>query len=58
MVLINYGESIPVVSQEDDCYCYAAESDLIMQMIDSLLYHIIKDQMVEQDPRRIYTIIV
>ena len=53
-----HGESILVVTPEDDYYCYAAEKEsafhLIMLMIDKNLYHFIKDLISEKDPKRIY----
>ena len=50
-----------MVIQEDDCYRYAAERgsafQLIMQMIDPNLRHLIREELLDKDPRSIYTII-
>ena len=61
MILNKKGLPEPIVIQEDDCYSYAAERgiafQLLMQMIDPNLHHIIKEEILDKDPKSIYTII-
>ena len=61
MILNKKGLPEPMIIQEDDCYRYAAERGiafhLIMQTIDPILHHLIKEELLDKDPRSIYTII-
>ena len=53
-----HGKQVPIVIPEDDCYCFDSEKEatyyLLMLMIDQNLHHLIKEQIADKDPGRIY----
>ena len=53
-----HGKQVPTLIPEDDCYCFDSEKRetyyLLMLMIDPNLHHIIKEQISDKDPERIY----
>ena len=55
---IKHGKQFPVVIPEDGCYCFDSEKEatcyLLMLMIDPNLHHLIKEQIADKDPERIY----
>ena len=53
-----HGRQVGTVIPDDDCYCFDSEKKetyyLLMMMIDQNLHHLIKEQISDKDPERIY----